>query len=205
MKVRNPPQALTRVEFYIDEQKIGEDTQAPYSLQFNTDSYPLGIHSLKAVGIYPDGKEITSNTIQSNFVPASAATDFLKKLLLPILGLFVLIMGIAVGLPLALNKGKVSHLPSGTQRNYGIGGGAVCPKCGRPFPLRLWFINLGFHKIDRCPYCGKWSLVRPSSLAELRAAEAAELAIDQPQQPISKESEADKLSKELDDSKYQNL
>ncbi len=202
MKIINPPANITRVVFFIDTTSMGEDTSPPFSLQFNTDSYSLGLHTLNAIGYTSDGKEINSNNIQAQFVPANAATQGLVKIVVPILGLILLIGLISVFLPLILNKGKMSSLPPGAQRNYGIGGGAVCPKCGRPFPLRLWWINLGVSKIDRCPYCGKWSFVRPRSLAELRAAEAAELSKVQAGNQVTGETEAEKLKKELDESRY---
>ncbi len=205
LKVKNPPANLAKVDFYIDTTLMGEVAQAPFSLQFSTDSYALGLHSLSAIGFMTDGTQIKSNVIQANFVPASAATGSIVKIVLPIIGLVVLLIVVSIALPLILNKGKLASLPLGAQRNYGIGGGGICPKCGRPFPIRLWFINLGRSKIDRCPYCGKWSFVLPRSLAELRAAEAAELAQAQPETPIIGETEAEKLKKELDDSRYQNL
>jgi hypothetical protein len=65
-------------------------------------------------------------------------------------------------------------------------------------------INIGLSKIDRCPYCGKWSLVRPRSLADLRDAEAVELSQAQTTPSVGGETEADKLKKELDDSRFQN-
>ncbi len=205
IKVKNAPANLTRVEFFVDTTSMGEDTQPPFSLQFNTDSYPLGAHTLSAIGYTSDGSQINSKKIQSQFVPASSATDMIAKILVPVLGLIVLMVIVSVLLPIILNKGKLSSMPLGTARKYGIGGGAVCPKCGRPFPLRLWWINLGFNKIDRCPYCGKWSFLRPRSLNDLRAAEAAELAQAQPDHPITGEFDSDKLKKDLDDSRFQNL
>jgi DNA-directed RNA polymerase subunit RPC12/RpoP len=203
-KINNPPTNLTRVVFFIDSTSMGEDTTPPFSLQFNTDSYSLGAHTLSAVGYTSDGKEIESNKIQSQFVPASTGTQTIIKVVVPILGLVVLMMVVSFVLPMILNKGKMSNLPPGSQRNYGIGGGAICPKCGRPFPLRLWMLNLGLSKIDRCPYCGKWSFVRPSSLANLREAEAAELSQSQSGPTIGGETEAEKLKKDLDDSRYQD-
>jgi hypothetical protein len=196
---------MTRVVFLIDGNPIGEDTQSPFSLQFNTDSYPLGVHALSAKGYTTSGGELASNVITAEFVPAGAATGMLTKILVPILGLVLLMVVISFIIPLILNKGKLSAIPLGAPRKYGIGGGAVCPKCERPFPLRLWWINLGWNKIDRCPYCGKWSFVRPRSVSDLRAAEAAELAQIQPEAPVSVITEADRLNKGLDDSKYQDV
>jgi hypothetical protein len=204
LKIKNPPENLVKVVFMIDTTTMGEDTQAPFSLQFNTDSYPLGNHALSAIGYTTDGSELKSNIIQVKFVPAGAGTGTMMKILIPVIGLIILMALIAVFLPLLLSKGKLSNLPLGTPRNYGVGGGAVCPKCSRPFPLRLWWLNVGFKKIDRCPYCGKWSYVPRLSIDELHKAEAAELANAQPEQPVGVESNVDKLKKELDDSRFQD-
>jgi DNA-directed RNA polymerase subunit RPC12/RpoP len=205
MKINNPPENLAKVVFFIDYTSMGEDTQTPFSLQFNTDSYSLGDHTLSAIGYTTDGGEINSNKIQVQFVPASSATGTIVKIVVPIFGLILIMMIISFAVPLILNKGKLSSLPLGSQRKYGIGGGAICPKCGRPFPLRLWWLNLGVNKFDRCPYCGKWSFVRPRSVADLRTAEAAELNQVESENPITGETETDKIKKELDDSRYQNM
>jgi hypothetical protein len=204
MKIKNAPANLAMVDFLIDSTSMGEVTQPPFSLSFNTDSYPLGVHSLSAIGYTTDGNELNSNIIQVNFVPAGSGMDAVVKIIVPIVLLIVLISLISVFLPLILSKGKIASTPLGTPRKYGIGGGAICPKCSRPFPLRLWWINLGFKKIDRCPYCGKWSYVPRSTLPELHTAEAAELAQALPENPVNGETEADKLKKDLDDSRYQN-
>jgi len=82
-------------------------------------------------------------------------------------------------------------------------GGAICPKCQRPFAIHLYGINLGLGKFDRCPYCGKWSVVRRTSLQNLRAAEEAELARAQEADRIPGMSEEEKLKKQLEDSKFQ--
>jgi hypothetical protein len=66
-------------------------------------------------------------------------------------------------------------------------------------------LNLGTHKFDRCPYCGKWSLVRRSSKEELDAAEAAEIEAAQAGAFTPEVSEEDQLRQQLDDSRYDNL
>lgn len=202
VKVKNPPDNLTHVEFYIDSTLMGEATASPFSLQFNTDSYPTGEHTISAVGYTSDGAQLNSNKIVSQFVPAGAGMQSVTKFILPLLGVILVIALISVFVPILLSRGKLASTPLGAERKYGMGGGAVCPKCGRPFPLRLWWINLGASKIDRCPYCGKWSFVRPRSLEQLRQAEAAELAGVKPQSLVGAESEEEKLKRELDDSRY---
>ena len=202
LKIKNPPANVTSVDFYIDSTLMGTDTAAPFNLQFNTDSYPLGEHTLSAVGYTSDGTELNSNKIVSQFVPAGAGMQSITKFILPLLGVIVLIALISVFVPILLSRGKLASTSPGTPRKYGVGGGAICPKCGRPFPLRLWWINLGVNKIDRCPYCGKWSFVRPRPISELRDAEAAEVTNDRSVTAIAGETEADKLKRELDDSRY---
>ena len=115
--------------------------------------------------------------------------------------LFVLVFRLA---PLFFSRKKVSKdLPPGTPRDYGIRGGAICPKCHRPFSLGWMPINFGIGtKLARCEYCGKWSIVRRRSLEELRAAEAAELVESQPEKPIPTRSEEQKLKEEVDQSRF---
>jgi hypothetical protein len=204
-KISNPPDNLTRVEFYIDGTLMGEDASAPFALQFSTDSYPNGLHTISAVGYTADGTEIKSNDIQVQFVPAGAGMSSVFRIIIPILVGIVVIALIAVFLPVILSRGKLASTPLGEPRNYGVGGGAICPNCNRPFKLRLWWVNIGFKKIDRCPYCGKWSMVHPRSIDDLRAAEVAELARAETGQGITGESEEDKLKKDLDESRYQDV
>ncbi len=202
LKIKNPPANLSSVDFYIDRTLMGTVTAPPFNLQFNTDSYPVGEHTLSAVGHTSDGAELNSNKIVSQFVPAGVGMQSVTKFILPLLGVIALVALIAVFVPVLWGRGKLVTTPLGAERKYGMGGGSVCPKCGRPFPLRLWWINLGASKIDRCPYCGKWSFVRPRSLEQLRQAEAAELAGVKSQSPMGAESEDEKLKRELDDSRY---
>jgi hypothetical protein len=188
-----------KVEFYIDDTKIGEDTEAPFALQFTTDNYPLGVHTMSAVGSTSDGQQLKSNEITANFVPPQSVGKFIIPILVIVV---VAILGSAL-FPMLTNRGKLVNLPPGTERSYGAGGGGICPKCQRPFALPLFGMNLGFSKLARCPYCGKWSAVRIQSVAKLREAEKAELEQARAGQAVVGETEEEKLKKELDNSKYQ--
>jgi hypothetical protein len=68
--------------------------------------------------------------------------------------------------------------------------------------LKALSINISpFHKLERCPYCGKWAAVRRKSLDELRAAEREELK----QAAGTLEfglSEEEKLRRELENTRY---
>lgn len=195
----NGPETLVKVEFYIDDTKIGEDVQAPFALQFITDSYDLGWHTMSAVGYTSDGQQLKSNSINANFVEPQSVGKFI----FPVLAIVVVaILASTLG-PLLMNRGKLVNLPLGEERRYGIGGGGICSKCHRPFALPLFSMNLGLSKFARCPYCGKWSAVRLLPVDRLREAEKAELEQAKAAQPVIGETEEDKLKKELDNSKYQ--
>jgi DNA-directed RNA polymerase subunit RPC12/RpoP len=201
MKVTGPAD-LVRVEFYIDNNMIGEITQAPFNLQFNTDNYPIGLHDLYAVGFSASGQQYSSNIISSNFVPASEGTKAALQIAIPLLVIVFGAIVISFIVPLVTGRGKSQNLSLGAERKYGFGGG-ICTKCHRPFALPLFSMHLGFSKLARCPYCGKWSLVRVQPLAKLREAEKAELEWGRAE--VKEETEEDKLRKELDDSKFQGL
>jgi hypothetical protein len=192
------PAGLARVEFYIDETKIGQVTQAPFNLQFNTDNYALGNHQLYAVGYSTGGQEYRSNVIIGNFVPKQSTLG----IILPILGVVVVAILLSALVPLLANRGKRSSIPLGTERNYGVSGGGICPNCHRPFALPFFSAHFGFSKLAVCPFCGKWSLVRVQSINTLREAEKAELEWAKPDKP-NETSEEEKLRKDIDDSKYQ--
>ncbi len=199
MKVTGPAD-LARVKYYIDDTKIGEVSQIPFNFQFTTDNYPLGLHKLYAVGVSKGGIEYRSNVITANFVPKQSST----KILLPVLGVILAAILLSTLGPLLLRRGKRLSLPLGAERNYGTGGGGICPNCHRPFAIPLLSAHLGFSKLAVCPFCGKWSMVRVESISKLRDAEKAELEWAKPEQ-FSKNPEEEELSRKIDDSKYQGL
>ena len=203
MKVTGP-EDLTRVIFYIDEQALGEATQAPFQLRFTTDSYPTGTHTLYATGFTANGSELRSNEIRAEFVSAEQGWQEAMRMVGPLLIVVFGVMILSVVLSL-VSGGRRKNLPPGTQRKYGLAGGTICPKCNRPFSLNILAPNLLVGKFDRCPFCGKWGMMRSRPLAELRAAEAAELQASQDQSPLPAASQEEKLHKELDDSRYQDL
>jgi hypothetical protein len=195
------PSTLTRVDFYIDDTLIGEDAAAPFAIQFITDNYPLGSHSLYAVGYTSDGTQLSSPKISRTFVSASAGTGSALRIVIPILVLVFGAMLLAGIVPILLGR-KTARLAPGTPRSYPLGG-AICPKCKRPFAFSIFGLRLMVARLERCPFCGKWSLVRFTPLDQLRAAEKAEVQSAPAQVPETTAEE--KLKKELDDSKYQGF
>jgi hypothetical protein len=192
------PADLRRVDFYIDNSQIGEVLQAPFSLQFNTDNYPLGIHQLYVIGYSTSGQVYRSNVISGNFVPKQSSL----KIIIPILVIVVVAILLSALVPFLANRGKRARIPLGAERKYGAGGGGICPKCLRPFALPLVSAHVGFSKLAVCPFCGIWSLVRVESINKLNEAEKAELKSEKPEN-IPEASDEEKLRKEIDDSKYQ--
>ncbi len=199
MKVSGPTD-LIRVVFYIDGNAIGDVTHPAFNLQFNTDNYPLGQHNLYAIGFSSSGQQYNSNIITSNFVSASVGNNAALRIVIPVLVIVFGAIILSFLVPLLTGRGKVTNLPLGTERNYGTGGG-ICAKCHRPFALPLFSMNLGLSKLARCPYCGKWAVVRIQTLGKLREAEQAELGWGKSE--VLEETEENKLRKEIDETKYQ--
>ncbi len=198
------PENLTRVVFLIDEQPIGESTQAPFRLRFNTDNYNVGNHTLSAIGYTADGSELQSNEIRAEFVSFEEGWQDALRIVGP---LFAIIFGVIVlsFLFSFISIGKHKRLALGAERKYGAAGGTICPKCKRPFSINFFAPNILVGKFDRCPFCGKWSVVRSLPSEELRAAEAAELESAQGDSQLPDLNEADQLRKELEDSRFQDL
>jgi hypothetical protein len=195
------PANLERVQFFLDETLLGEDAEAPFAIQFVTDNYPTGAHVLSAVGYTTDGKQLKSQTISALFVSKEEGSASALKVIAPILAVVFGAMAIsAITAMINVRKGK--KLPAGAPRRYTFGGG-ICPKCRRPFGFQLISLNMVLGKLTPCPHCGKWSIVKRASMNDLRAAELAELETEKVQIPEA--SDEEKLRKELDNSKYQNL
>jgi hypothetical protein len=199
--IASGPDNLARVQFKIDEQIIGEVTEAPFRLRFSTGDYPLGVHTLSATGETSDGRMLETEPIRLEFVSADEGWQTAGKIVIPIIALVVGIMLATFLLPLLFRRGKRVQLPAGAQRSYGIMGGGICPKCNRPFALHAFGLNLLVGKLDRCPYCCQWSLMRRASLQELHAAEAAELEAMPGELGLPDNSE-EEYRRQVDDSRY---
>ncbi len=197
------PQELSRVVFFLDGEVIGEDDKAPFQIRFTTDDYSLGLHVLSAVGYISSGGELHSNEIKVNFVGAEQGWQMGVKLVLPILVVLAIGMLVSFVLPSVLGRGRTVRLPLGAPRQYGILGGTICPKCRRPFSIHWWGMNLVVGRLDRCPYCGRWSVVRRASRDELTMAEAAELEAAGSGE-IATLSEEERLRRDLAESRFED-
>lgn len=194
------PDAVQRVEFWIDDgETLIEIIQPPFHWQGNTDNFRPGLHTFVAVGYTGDGRELRSQEVSSNFLSAEEAQKATTGAILPTVGAIFGLMAISFLVTFFLTRRKGQALPPGAARTYGAAGGAICPKCGRPFSRHFFAPNMVMGKLERCPYCGKWSIVRARSAAELAAAEAAEVASAP---TVSEISEEERLRRDLDASRY---
>lgn len=193
------PQDLQRVVFYLDEQTLGEVDQPPFELRFHTESYPLGEHNLSAVGYTASGREVRSSPVKLRFVSAEEGFQTGMRIVLPLMGIVFGLVVLSFVASIA-TAGKLKNLPPGTPRQYGAAGGAICPRCRRPFSRHFFSPNLLLGKLERCPFCGKWSILAAQPLTLLRAAEEAELQAAG--DAIPQESEEERQRRALDQSRY---
>lgn len=203
MKASGPPD-LQRVQFYVDDELIAEVLEEPFVVRFSTDQYSLGMHRLWAVGLTASGRELKSQVVELEFVTAKEGMQAGLRFVMPML---VIVFG---GLALAyagmlFSTSRLRDLPLGAPRKYGLAGGAICPRCRRPYSRHFWSMNLGAGKLERCPFCGKWAVVRAMSPEALRQAEKDELALEQPETIATPESEEERLRKSLEESRYQEM
>ena len=193
--------SVRNVRFVIDGETLAEVAASPFNFQFKTDDYGFGYHQLWAEVTLKDGTSLTTPAVQYNFVSPEEEREQVGSILGVVGGGIVvtlLIVGLVQG---AFLKGsrKHPHQP-GEPRNYGMLGGTICPKCGRPFPRHLFGIKLVVGRLDRCDNCGKWVMTNRATPAALQAAEAAEKAELVADEAVTA-VKADK-STSLDDTRY---
>jgi hypothetical protein len=195
------PQELASATLLIDGREVATGSQAPFRFPLDTGAYEVGQHTLSATGRTQDGQVLRSNDLVVQFVSAGRATESLQRIVLPLVAL-VLAISVLGTVGSSWLAGRRSHgsTPEGP-RSYGLAGGAICPKCARPFPLTLFQPNMITGKLARCPYCGKWSVVRRASPQALAAAEAAERAAAHP--TVRELSPEEKLRQQIEQSRYQ--
>ena len=194
------------VKFDLEEHVRGLDQANAGSAAkafINTDTYGLGWHTLSAQGQTSSGRALTSAPRRFEFVSAATGLEVAGRIAVPLLGVLLLV-GLIVGVStvLEIRRSRQSPTPLGAARRYGLMGGAICPKCDRPFSRHWWAPNAVTGKLDRCPHCGRWSVVRAVPLDQLHAAEAAELKAGQPTGLAPELSPEEKLRRQLDESKY---
>ena len=191
------PDNLARVDYYLDDQLLGSASQAPFKISFNTGNFAVGSHTFLAVGTTTNGAEIRSASRTLEFVSAEDSWQTAGKIVLPILGVVLAMALLGTAGPMLLGRTTVFRLGE-----YGAAGGAVCGRCGMPFSRHFFSLNMVFGKLERCPHCGRWAIVPAASSAALQQAEARWRA-DSQQGELKPESEADRLSDQIDESRYE--
>jgi hypothetical protein len=192
------PENLSRVDYYLDDQLIGSATQPPFKISFNTGDHALGRHTFIAVGTTQEGDEICSLSRTLEFVSAEEGWQMAGKIVLPILGVVLAVSVLGTAGPMLLGRKAKFRLGE-----YGAAGGAVCSRCGMPFSRHLMSPHMVFGKPERCPHCGKLSIVAAASASALRQAEARWQA-DSHQGELKSESEGDRLREQIDESRYES-
>ncbi|MCB2214318.1 hypothetical protein KQH50_02865 [bacterium] len=193
--------SVADVVFLIDGESMATASEAPFRFRFDTDDYGFGTHRLWAEYTLLDGSKGTTAAVQYNFVSPEMQREQMTTILLGIGGALVAVMVIVALIQGTLFKKKGPRYEPGEARQYGMLGGSVCPKCGRPFPRHIWGIKLVVGRLERCDNCGKWVMTTRATPAELEAAEArerAEVAADQ-DVAAAPGPDGDQL---LDDSRY---
>jgi hypothetical protein len=187
------PADLARVVFLIDGQPMGDAVQAPFEVVFHTGSYALGEHALSAKGETAGGERLSADALRLEFVSPDVGTQFALRLVGPLLALLAVVMLTATVGPMLFGRG--TFRPG----QYGVAGGAVCPRCRLPFSRHVLAPNLMLGKLERCPHCGRVGIVRRAAAGELTAAEARLTGEGAPTQP---ESETEQLRRQIEDSRY---
>jgi hypothetical protein len=186
---------LAEVTFWIDDAVLGTAGEPPFVVGFHTGAYSLGWHTFSAVAITGSGEQLTAGGLRAEFVSADAGAQFAVKMILPILGILAAFMLLGTVVPMAFGRGAFKL------GQYGPAGGAVCPRCSLPFSRHFLSPNLLLGKLERCPHCGRWSIVArasPPALAEAEARWGSEGT------SAVAESPDDRLQRQIDDSRYED-
>jgi len=193
------PEDIVRVLYLIDDQVVGESDQEPFDFSFNTGIYSLGQHVLQAKGITAGGMTITSEPRVLEFISAEAGALTAVKIILPLLA------GIAaVTVLAALVTGSFGRRSGASHPGeYGIAGGAVCPKCGLPFSRHGFSPNVVVGKLERCPHCNRWSIVRRAIPEALELAET-KLAAENASGLWEPESDEARLARQIEESRFED-
>ena len=193
LSVDGPPDLHT-VSFYVDDGVIETAVAAPFEARLHTGDFPTGTHLLWAQGTRGDGRTLRSNEVRLEFVSADAGWAMVGRTVVPLLITVGLLVAAGVGLTLVSSR----RFQPGV---YGAAGGAVCPHCTLPMNRHVLAPNVGMaKKLERCPHCGRLSLVVRASAEALPAAEARLRGEASPQP--SPESREEELRRQVDESRF---
>ncbi len=193
------PDEVEYVLFFIDEEVIGEAKRAPFKVAFSTSSYPLGDHCISATAELANGESLASEPICYTFLGVDTVKSEMTGFVVPlVIGLVALTLGGT--LITSLLTGRKGGFKLGA---YSAAGGSVCPRCALPYSRHFISPNLIVGKLERCPHCGKWAIVRRATAMELEQAEEHYRGHrGDVQQPV--EDEVERLRRQIEDTRYES-
>ncbi len=196
LRVDDPSAEVVRVEFLLDDRVVAEVGEPPFRWQFSTNDFASGTHRMQAVGYTAVNDPIPSNTITRNFLSGSESRNRTLWIVIP---LILLVVGGRFLANKIANRGR--KIEKGQVNVHGAFGGTICPKCGKPFARHWWGFNIVVGKYDRCPHCGKWSIVRalPPEVLD-SVVEALDTAESEPSSSPANDEE--QRRNQLDDSRF---
>jgi 8-oxo-dGTP pyrophosphatase MutT (NUDIX family) len=186
------------VRFDMDGNVMADVSEAPFRHRFSTSEYPLGQHTLMAIGFTAGGAELRSPARTFDFVSAEASWEAAGRIAIPLAAAVIVLVAVGTLAPALLGR-KRTFKPG----EYGSAGGAVCPRCELPYSRSFLSPNLLVGKLERCPHCGKWALVRRASREALEEAEAR-LQSEGESEVRESISEAERLRRMVDESRFEN-
>ena len=65
-------EGLQSVQFLLDGDVVLEINEPPFKFKLNTDNYENGVHTLNALGIFSDGRRISSTPFTREFVSSKS-------------------------------------------------------------------------------------------------------------------------------------
>ena len=190
---------LIQATFLLDGDPFAVVTETPFHCVIRTGDFPLGRHDLSAVAVMSDGEELSTPEREYEFVSADEGWKTALTIVGPLFGLILVFTLVGVLGPLLLGR-RAGVFRLG---EYGMAGGAVCPRCGLPFPRHFLSPNLLVGKLDRCPHCGRWSIAPQASAEALEAAEAR-FTEDSGRGVLRDEGEEDIRKRRIEDSRYES-
>lgn len=201
MRLLGDEAQVKQVTFFVDDEVIATVDSAPFRIQFSTDDFEVGTHQLYAKVELSDGGVYRTPAAQFRFLSSGEAGKDVTTLLIGLGGAIILTLLIVAAVQALLIKKKPKQSYGlAVPRDYGILGGTICPKCGRPFPRHIWGLNLLLGRLDRCEHCGKWVMTVRTSPAALRSAEEAEIGEIQPE--TMPDFDHENKNDSLEDTKY---
>lgn len=201
LSIKGEQALIQQVTFLMDGEVMATVTAEPFKVQFDTNTYEPGVHRMTAEVKTTSGETYSTNALVSNFLEKGETNQNMFKMLVLVGGIAVLSIGIQFFMQKNTNQNPKYDENGRVQ--YGVFGGAVCPRCAQPFSRSFLGINLVGVRLERCPHCGKLVAARRASPDQLEMAERR--SCPEIVEQASVKSDAEKKQEDYDDSKYTDL